>query len=231
MCEIKELISKNNRFEELRKAHKLRQKDIADYLGVKERTYQNWKRGEKQISVEACAKLAKLYKVSIEYLLGLEEHEHPNNEYISDHLGLTEDSINTLWDATKGVKIEVSHENGLIAKINSFPSIGEKELEMRNALIVGNDGLHLLEALYNYVYFNNPVLITVMGENPLGREEGLEVMANKRHALYVMDADEKEIQIKTEHLNEINRQLVMSKLEQFKEGTMKREEALKDGKH
>lgn len=223
-----------NKLLELRKELKLSQQKVVDYLRpyIKDvQTLRDYENGSENIKANTLIKLSELYNVSVDYLLGLDKHRHPNSEFISDHLGLTEDSINTLWDATKGVKIEVSHENGLIAKINSFPSIGEKELKMLNALIVGNDGLHLLEALYNYVYFNNPVLITVLGENPLGGEENVKVMANKRHALSVMDADEKEIQIKTEHLNEINRQLVMSKLEQFKEGTMKREEALKDGKH
>ena len=64
MKELRELIK------DLREDHDLKQKTIADYLGVSQQTYSNYENGRREIPTWAVAALAKYYKVSTDYLLG-----------------------------------------------------------------------------------------------------------------------------------------------------------------
>ena len=59
-----------NRLKELRKEKGLSQKALANELGVHYRTLQNWENGESNIKPEKANELAKLFNVSVSYLLG-----------------------------------------------------------------------------------------------------------------------------------------------------------------
>ena len=60
-----------NRLKQLRLKHKLKQKDLANLLGVSEMTISRWEKEEKlSIKHEYIVKLSKYFKVSIPYLLG-----------------------------------------------------------------------------------------------------------------------------------------------------------------
>lgn len=59
------------RIRELKEDAELSQKVLAEYLGVHQRTYSGYETGEIRISVDNVIKLAKLYGVSLEYILGL----------------------------------------------------------------------------------------------------------------------------------------------------------------
>lgn len=54
----------------LREDHDLKQRAVADYLGVSQQTYSNYENGHREIPTWAVISLAKYYKVSTDYLLG-----------------------------------------------------------------------------------------------------------------------------------------------------------------
>lgn len=57
------------RLKEARKASGLTQREVATYVGVNQNTYSYWENGKTKIDSESIAKLAKLFNVSIDYLL------------------------------------------------------------------------------------------------------------------------------------------------------------------
>ena len=58
---------------DLREDNDIKQKAIAEYLGVSQQTYSNYENGHREIPIWAVIKLSKYYKVSTDYLLGLTE--------------------------------------------------------------------------------------------------------------------------------------------------------------
>ena len=67
MKELRELIR------DLREDNDLKQKTVADHLGISQQTYSNYENGRREIPTWAVASLAKFYKVSTDYLLGADE--------------------------------------------------------------------------------------------------------------------------------------------------------------
>lgn len=59
------------RLKDLREDADFTQKQIADYLNVKQNTYSQYENGQRQIPIEALIALAKFYKTSTDYILGL----------------------------------------------------------------------------------------------------------------------------------------------------------------
>lgn len=59
-----------NRLKELRREKKLSQKEIADFLGVNEKTISRWEKSESTIKSDKAHKLADFFGVSVGYLLG-----------------------------------------------------------------------------------------------------------------------------------------------------------------
>jgi len=59
-----------NRLKELRQEKKLSQKELADYLGVNEKTISRWENGESTIKSDKAKALADYFGVSVGYLLG-----------------------------------------------------------------------------------------------------------------------------------------------------------------
>lgn len=55
---------------ELRKSAKYTQDQVAESLSVPVRTYGSWERGERQPDFETLSKIADLYNVTADYLLG-----------------------------------------------------------------------------------------------------------------------------------------------------------------
>ena len=54
----------------LREDHDKTQKELADYLNIKQTTYSKYELGKINIPVEVFMKLADFYNVSVDYLLG-----------------------------------------------------------------------------------------------------------------------------------------------------------------
>lgn len=65
---------------EAREAFGYTQKQIAETIGIPQRTYGSWERGEREYNADDAVKIADIYGCSLEYLLGRrtleEEKEH-----------------------------------------------------------------------------------------------------------------------------------------------------------
>lgn len=61
------------RLRELREDHDLTQKDVANYLQMKQPQYFRYESGSRDIPSEVLISLAKLYKVSADYILELKD--------------------------------------------------------------------------------------------------------------------------------------------------------------
>ena len=59
------------RIRELREDHDMTQNDIAKYLGMKQPQYFRYENGNRDVPTEVLISLAKLYKVSTDYILEL----------------------------------------------------------------------------------------------------------------------------------------------------------------
>jgi len=73
---------------DLREDRDLKQKTIAEYLGVSQQTYSNYENGHRGIPIWAVIKLSKYYKVSTDYLLGADTgylgSTNLNGKYVGD---------------------------------------------------------------------------------------------------------------------------------------------------
>lgn len=58
------------RIRDLREDRDEKQKNIADYLGIKQTTYSKYELGRINIPIEMLIKLADYYNVSLDYLVG-----------------------------------------------------------------------------------------------------------------------------------------------------------------
>lgn len=70
------------RLEDLRIDNDKTQADVADFLGCQREVYRRYEKGTRQIPVDFLIKLAELYNVSTDYLLGLtnEKRPYPRNK-------------------------------------------------------------------------------------------------------------------------------------------------------
>ena len=59
------------RLKDLREDLDLKQKEIAEYLHIKQNTYSQYENGQRQIPIDVLIKLAKYYNVSTDYILGI----------------------------------------------------------------------------------------------------------------------------------------------------------------
>lgn len=60
-----------SRVRDMRVDNSLSQTKVAEILGTTQQQYSKWERGEQEIPVHHLITLAKLYKVSIDYLVGI----------------------------------------------------------------------------------------------------------------------------------------------------------------
>ena len=67
-----------NRLRDLREDNDLNQKELADVLGVHQTTYSSYEIGKLSLTADVLIKLAKYYKVSVDYLLGLTDVTKPH---------------------------------------------------------------------------------------------------------------------------------------------------------
>lgn len=67
---------------ELREDKDIKQKTIAEYLGVSQQTYSNYENGYREIPIWVLRKLSEFYEVSTDYLLGANT-EYPGSTNLS----------------------------------------------------------------------------------------------------------------------------------------------------
>lgn len=59
------------RIRDLREGSDLTQAEVAKYLNIKQNTYSQYENGQRQLPIESLVALARLYKTSTDYILGL----------------------------------------------------------------------------------------------------------------------------------------------------------------
>ena len=105
-----ELPNSGEILKELRKKENYTQEYVARQLGVEVKTYRSWEIGYYKnniqffptINSDKLIKIADLYNVSIDYILGRSSITQVDNTYIHSKIGLSENSIITLEKAKKG---------------------------------------------------------------------------------------------------------------------------------
>ena len=65
------------RIKDLREDSDITQKEIADYLHVKQNTYSQYENGQRQLPLDSLIALAKFYNTSTDYILGLTNQRRP----------------------------------------------------------------------------------------------------------------------------------------------------------
>ena len=65
------------RIRDLREDADLSQKEVAEYLRCSQQAYSNYELGQREVSPEILIKLAQLYHISVDYLLGLTSQREP----------------------------------------------------------------------------------------------------------------------------------------------------------
>lgn len=66
------------RLKDLREDHDLSQQQVADYLGMKQPQYSRYERGIRDVPTDLLIQLARLYKTSTDYILGLTNISRPH---------------------------------------------------------------------------------------------------------------------------------------------------------
>ena len=61
------------KLKELREENNVSQKEIADFLNIKQNTYSQYETGKRQLPIDVLIKLAKFYKTTTDYILGIED--------------------------------------------------------------------------------------------------------------------------------------------------------------
>ncbi len=59
------------RIRDLREDRDMKQREVAEYLRCSQQVYSNYELGQRDIPTDVLIRLAELYKVSVDYLLGL----------------------------------------------------------------------------------------------------------------------------------------------------------------
>lgn len=65
------------RIRDLREDADLTQKEIAEYLHIKQNTYSQYENGQRQLPINVLIALAKFYRTSTDYILGLTDEKRP----------------------------------------------------------------------------------------------------------------------------------------------------------
>ena len=65
------------RIKDLREDNDVTQKELAEYLHVKQNTYSQYENGQRQLPLDALIALAKFYGVSTDYILELTDNPKP----------------------------------------------------------------------------------------------------------------------------------------------------------
>ena len=65
------------RIRDLREDNNLTQSEVAKYLHVKQNTYSQYENEQRQLPISCLIALAKFYKTSTDYILGLTDKRNP----------------------------------------------------------------------------------------------------------------------------------------------------------
>lgn len=62
------------RLKDLREDNDVKQKELAEYLNIKQNTYSQYENGKREIPIELLWKLADFYNTSVDYIIGRTEN-------------------------------------------------------------------------------------------------------------------------------------------------------------
>lgn len=65
------------RIKDLREDNDITQREIAEYLHIRQNTYSQYENGHRQLPLEYLIALARFYKTSVDYILGLTDVKEP----------------------------------------------------------------------------------------------------------------------------------------------------------
>ena len=65
------------RLKDIREDHDLTQREVAEYLHIRQNTYSQYENGQRGLPVETLIKLARFFGVSTDYILGLTDEARP----------------------------------------------------------------------------------------------------------------------------------------------------------
>lgn len=65
------------RLRDMREDSDVTQRELAEYLHIKQNTYSQYENGQRQLPIEILIDLAKFYNTSTDYLLGLTDEKKP----------------------------------------------------------------------------------------------------------------------------------------------------------
>ena len=65
------------RLKDIREDKDITQKEISDFLPIKQNTYSQYENGQRQIPVSILIKLAEYYNTSVDYILKLTDEKKP----------------------------------------------------------------------------------------------------------------------------------------------------------
>ena len=65
------------RLRDIREDHDLTQKELAEYLNIRQNTYSQYENGQRQLPLDTLIKLAIYFDTSCDYILGLTEVDKP----------------------------------------------------------------------------------------------------------------------------------------------------------
>ena len=68
------------RIRDMREDRDLTQKQLADYLHIRQNTYSQYETGQRQLPLDVLIALVRYYKTSADYLLGLTDERKPYPE-------------------------------------------------------------------------------------------------------------------------------------------------------
>lgn len=130
-----------DRLTELREKENLSKQGVADLLNVNRVTYSNWEYGKTEPNFVTLAKLAKLFNVSVDYLLGVSD----TNSYVQDHKKELLNIGNSFSKITREYK---SQFDDIVYKVMEMSS--ENRLSNEEVTTLFKDTLRFLESEFEF---------------------------------------------------------------------------------
>ncbi len=101
---------------EIRKEYGMTMKELADKIGVSESAISQYENGKREPGYETLIKLAGLFNVSADYLLGIEEN---------DEISISQKDLELLKVYKAAKQSDKEHINALVKAIDKFLKVDE----------------------------------------------------------------------------------------------------------
>lgn len=116
-----------NRIREIRRMKKLSGTEMAKKLDISAPYYYDIEKGERNLSAELAAKIADIFGVSVDYLIGRENEDDDNEQELLKKLDLSDEALLKEFELTlDGVAITKEEAKNLIAFLRTTRQINKK---------------------------------------------------------------------------------------------------------